>query len=492
MGAAPDSGVAPSTPESLYLESRFDEAIAGWRQRLSTPLPLEKAVATLESLAELHMLRREWLEAAKVCKTLIDLGGPHVGSYVRSFSRILHHLGDYSQAVAACDLIARNGGAAEELAGNQVQRAASLAALGRHDEARAAVTTALALAPDSVQARLWARILNPVRPGALRIASVLADGNACRALLRETPWYWSPAWIPSAFMETLADITSRHSFLDLSFVVVDADGEPLLRCDAYGCADGIRGFGGPIRLRPAAACDDWGTAAALAIEHLLALNAAYAGNLTVAELPGTTPSAVSPVGLACLRRGGTAETILAMNIDLTRPDREVWASVRKSYRPLVTAGERRFQMRIMNRANPDWQLFEYYRQLHYQHFGLKQADLIFTARQSFADLLAAGQLELMVGFDGERPISATMIIDEQGTAQYYSARYVRDADIDVGPWALWKAIERSRERGLPRFHLGYHDFQQCEDAKMRHIAFFKAGFAQSWDYVPVWRIRAPV
>lgn len=479
----------PEDALTLYNSSRFDEAIAAMRARLGSPLPRDEASQSLATLADIHIMLRQWQQAAEAYAASVNLGGPEVGARLCTLTSLLIQLGDHGQALNICDFLATATGSPEHLADNQIRRARALLGLDRRDEARAAIDFALEIDAGHRLATLWRRLLSPAKPGGVRVVDMMSQPAQCRALLDAAEWYWHPTWVPSEFLTAISPYLNRHTFEDLRFVVTDQQGRPLLRGDIHAGFGGVRGFGGPMWLRPAVAIPEWSAAATAAIEHVAALERAFGGGGVIAELPDAE-GRVSPLGLACLKQGGRTDMTMVMDLDLTRPEAELWAKVRKSYRPLITAGDKRFHLRMLTRDNPDWSLYDCYRVLHYQHFPARIADLMFTARPAMERLVAEGRLELLVGFDGDRPVSATMIIDEDGVGQYYSARYVRDAGIDVGPWAVWGAVRRCRQRGLRRFHLGYHDFEECQDDKMRRIAFFKAGFAESWHYLPLWRLPA--
>lgn len=476
---------------SLYLESRFDEAIAAIHDRLRTPLRDEELVGLLAGLGELHSHRRDWMAAGHaLAEAVRRTNGAQCGEHLRRLTHILFRAGDYQQTANICEIIARSGGDATLQAHVQVLRARALWHLGLPEAAVQALGRAAELAPISPLVALWRKLLRPRPAGGLHIVESLARAGECAALLAATQWEWSAEWVPPAHARAIYPFLHGISYEDATFVIVGQDGTPLLRGDLAIDAGATRGFGGPVRLRPALGRPgEFRAAARMAVEHLSDLAAAFGGEATVGDIAMARAGLLSPIGEACLKRGARADNLVAMDMDLTAPESELWARVRKSYRPLIRAAGRRLSTRHYSVGDTGIDLFELYRRLHYIHFPAPQADHVFVAVPVMRRMAEEGCLDLAVSFDGDSPVAATITITEQGTAIYYSARYVRASGIDVGPYAVWSAAMAARDRGASRFHLGVHDFEECLATKMRDIAFFKSGFAGEFRYEPIWRIR---
>lgn len=479
------------TPLRLLEQSRIAEAVADIHRQLAAQPPWSEAEQLLGLLANIHLRACDVPAAAPALIALINHGGPATGQHLLTLARAQVEMGDAAEAMAPLNLLLGAALPDGMRADIIVLHARALNRLGRQDEARAALADALALVPAHAEASLWTGLLAPARTGSPRVLSALAAPAEAEAARRDTAWDWPADWIPSDFVARLAPFINQGQFRDLRFVVVDRVGAPLLRADAFANPAGIgAAVAGPVRLVPAAGRADWAEALRPALDHLAALQAAFGGTLLVSDLPAARPGLLSPVGAACLKRGGTAEVQVFMDIDLTQPESALWRAIRSRVRSHVNRADKRLRLAVLDRDHAEWSLLEAFRQLHYVHFPEARADGMFFAMPQIRHLIAEGRLSLLVGYDGDRPVAATIVADEGDTAHYYAGRYVHDVGNNFGAWSMWRAIQGAKARGLRRFHLGYWDFEECRSDKMRSIAHYKAGFTDTLRYEQNWRLDA--
>lgn len=472
---------------ALLEKSRFDELLQVLQADLSVPMDATAAANLLTSLGEAHAMRREWAAAATAYSESINRGFADPGPILIKLIKVLLRGGFHQAVVDVCASAA--GGSDEARSALLVDTARGLWGLQREAEARACIAEALDLSPTHGFARLMHGLFAPAATGGPRVVDMLARPGECAQLQAERAWEWPPAWVPAEYTRDIYPFLSGIEYEDAGFVVVAQDGAPLLRGDLCLAPGRLHGFGGPIRLRPAQGVTVSDPVATLAIDHLRALQRVIPQPIQVAEL-AAPDGRLTAIGRACMKHGGAPQMLVSMDVDLTRPEEELWLGVRKSYRPLIRRGEKSLSTQLIDRAHPEWDLFEHYRTLHYIHFPRPIADLVFLTIPVLRRMAEEGRMELAVAMAGDRPAAANITIDEGDASTYYSARYARDCGFDVGPFGVWTAIVRAKRRGQRRFHLGVYDHEEFSNPKMRQIAFFKAGFTDDFRYEPIWRLPA--
>ncbi|HLO78945.1 MAG TPA: GNAT family N-acetyltransferase [Magnetospirillum sp.] len=221
---------------------------------------------------------------------------------------------------------------------------------------------------------------------------------------------------------------------------------------------------------------------ALALDHLLALIKVFGGAPLIAD-PLRPDGLASSLGQMCLKRGLVSETLASMEVDLTRPEAELWKAIRSSYRPLISKGKRIFSVRYLNRDTLDWSLFDIAAELHHRY--VDQRTPLFRTRAAIAAFVADGNAELAVIFHGQDPVGFILTLDEGDVSAYAVARYPRDSGLPVAPFSLWNAICRRKAEGRKWFHLGFAD---NESEKLRNISYFKSGLTDIYRYRHFWRV----
>lgn len=357
-------------------------------------------------------------------------------------------------------------------------------ALGLPEEAADILTRAVTLDPDHRAAALLLRLLEPHDRLGLRVVQAMADPEAHTALISATRWVPSPNWIEGKYgrrclMHT-DDPFLRH---DAGFVVADEANQGLLRVDLMVTETGIQGLFGPIQLVAAAGWEGFGEKArALALSHLDELIAAFGGRPAVADHSGSSASAL---GAMMFKRGYVPRLQISMDIDLTLPEDALWKGIRASNRPYIRKGEAQLCVQYVNADTRNWELLDQARLVHYRYDGTPM-EKIFYVLPEWRRFLSEGRGEFAVYSDGDEVQAVVLVIDEGETAIYTFSRYARGTRIRVGPFALWNAIRRARQRGCRRFHLGVAEAGDFDGGKRRNIADFKSGFTDQYRYEVAW------
>ena len=184
--------------------------------------------------------------------------------------------------------------------------------------------------------------------------------------------------------------------------------------------------------------------------------------------------------------GAVPRLSLCARVDLDAPHEAIAANIRKSYRSLISWGKRSIALTYVNHDNPDFEMFNLYREFHQQIAGRitrprKSWDIMFES-------IAGGSGELSLGRDASGVlISATLVIDGGGVAQYSSGAYDRaQFDKPIGHWPLFDAILRAKARGMSLFELGDIPAAGIASDKEVSIGRFKRGFAGRLDFRLVW------
>ncbi|MFQ5915858.1 MAG: hypothetical protein ACE5JS_22010 [Nitrospinota bacterium] len=259
-------------------------------------------------------------------------------------------------------------------------------------------------------------------------------------------WFWStPAWLEYE----LAHSGGR----DLSFAMVEG-GDILAICPLILEGDQFSMEGNPLPWPIAAYPTDgwaiWAMIDELAQKHGVK-RAAFRGSPLVAE-PGI------------FRHGYTDISWQSRVIDLTRPERDLHAALRKSYRSLINWGDRNLEI-VVSR---DRTLSSHYQRLHCQQAGRITRSprtwfLMEEWEQTGNGLLIGAKMGDWVGF-------VYLILYKDGA--YYAS------GVSTLPNVMhslqWAAIRELKKRGVNRYELGWQG--HSNSPKEKSISWFKTGF----------------
>lgn len=168
---------------------------------------------------------------------------------------------------------------------------------------------------------------------------------------------------------------------------------------------------------------------------------------------------------------------LYVDLRLTLP--EIKSGFRKSFRSLVTSGERLWRVEIL-RAPGEAAVWEEFRLLHAEVAGRVTRSL--ESWQSQHAALAADEGFLLVLRDsGSRMIGAGYFMCSADEGVYAVAAYDRSLfDKPLGHVVQYRAIEELQRRGCRWYRIGNRSFpgdEPAPNAKELAIAAFKQGFA---------------
>jgi hypothetical protein len=175
--------------------------------------------------------------------------------------------------------------------------------------------------------------------------------------------------------------------------------------------------------------------------------------------------------------------------DLQRSEAELWTSVRKSFKSIISKTAAQTTLHHLNREQRVLQLGN--TQLDWEqtkdillYLGNADPNGLFFARGQFDSyrdwIMEFGGEICIVWHHRLGPIAASIITDYFGFSTYCwgrSAGPVLDPLTKTSHLALWDAIRRAKARGNTRFNLGNFDADGTPSRKLNAIAKFKHGFA---------------
>lgn len=183
--------------------------------------------------------------------------------------------------------------------------------------------------------------------------------------------------------------------------------------------------------------------------------------------------------LAAMGQGARCSVRHELYVDLRLTLPEIKSGFRKSFRSLVTSGERLWRVEIL-RAPGDAAVWEEFRLLHAEVAGRITRSL--ESWQSQHAALAANEGFLVVLRDaGGRMVGAGYFMCSADEGVYAVAAYDRSLfDKPLGHVVQFRAIEELQRRGCRWYRIGNRSFpgdEPAPSAKELAIAAFKQGFA---------------
>lgn len=183
--------------------------------------------------------------------------------------------------------------------------------------------------------------------------------------------------------------------------------------------------------------------------------------------------------LTAMGRGASCEVRHELYVDLRLTLAEIKSRFRKSFRSLVTSGERLWRVEIL-RAPGDVAVWEEFRELHIEVAGRVTRSLESWRAQH--DALAADEAFLIVLRDAnERMIGAGYFMCSADEGVYAVGAYDRGLfDKPVGHVVQYRAIEELQRRGCKWYRIGtrfYPSDNPPPSEKELRISHFKQGFA---------------
>ncbi|RLC33416.1 hypothetical protein DRH14_04900 [Candidatus Shapirobacteria bacterium] len=143
-----------------------------------------------------------------------------------------------------------------------------------------------------------------------------------------------------------------------------------------------------------------------------------------------------------------------INLSLDRKD--LWSNLRKSFQSLINKGRDKFNIRVIDYQNPDFEKHEVYRKLHHKTSGMiarpiKTFDLQFDMLKEDNAILVALQ-----DLQNDKFIAFSYFFHHNKRAYYESASDDPDyfSDTPLEHYIIWTAIEYYKKRNFNFFELG--------------------------------------
>jgi FemAB family protein len=212
--------------------------------------------------------------------------------------------------------------------------------------------------------------------------------------------------------------------------------------------------------------------------------------------PGFADDGLSEFYQQAWRRGADLARLRHdMYVDLEPELDEIRAGWRKSYRPLVTSGQRLWAVHVMDAVDPNRETWEAFVALHRKVAGRETRPIETWEHQR--RMLTAGEALLVSLADAQGEMVGAgyfQITDRE--ALYSVAAYDRSLfDKPLGHVVQARAIEEFKRRGLAWYKLGEMKFAGDPDRpndKELSISAFKQGFASRLFATPVYSLRTDI
>jgi hypothetical protein len=181
-----------------------------------------------------------------------------------------------------------------------------------------------------------------------------------------------------------------------------------------------------------------------------------------------------------MRYGYVDSSISTAVIDLSLSEPQLWANLRKSFKPIINKALKQFSGFIMDWQNATFAVHELYRDLH-----RKAAGRVTRPKETF-DLqfqLLKDNNAILIGMRQDKEVVALTYFIHNGQNAYYASD-AKDpdfrSDVPVQHAIIWQAIRYYREKGFGFLDLGWqhfgHQLLDHPSKKDMDISFFKRGF----------------
>lgn len=166
-------------------------------------------------------------------------------------------------------------------------------------------------------------------------------------------------------------------------------------------------------------------------------------------------------------------------IDLTLSAQAIKSNVRRRYKNFINWGERNLTTVVLDRNNPDRQLFLDYKNFHIHTSGRQTRndrswDLQF-------EMLERGETFLTLCYLEGKLVSGNLCPHGSETAFYgvgVNDRPLMAENMPIGHYPIFASILHAQSIGLKRFHMNKIEFKRA-DEKLNQLAQFKSGFTST-------------
>jgi hypothetical protein len=165
-------------------------------------------------------------------------------------------------------------------------------------------------------------------------------------------------------------------------------------------------------------------------------------------------------------------------IDLICSLDEIKRNIRKSYKSLINWGEKNFRFVIIDKENPDKELFNEFMLFHHHVSGR-----ITRSEDTWAiqyNMIENSEAFALIAVYKDRIIGASLIVHTIYEAYYGVGVYDRElmqSGLPVSHSMLFKAISIAKDLNIQRFILG--EISHSNSIKEQNIAKFKSGFTKT-------------
>jgi FemAB family protein len=211
-------------------------------------------------------------------------------------------------------------------------------------------------------------------------------------------------------------------------------------------------------------------------EALLELHAAQ-GKPVINILEMTEDGAVSDFTVALLAEGAVAAPVYKQIIDLSLPEAELRRDQRKSYKSLITWGEKNLALQVYDSASMTPDIIERFRQLHIAVAGRE------TRSKESWDLqyrqVKQGEAFIIFGVLDNALVTAGLFLHSPSFCYYGVSASIREMfDKPLSHAVIWRAVMEAKKRGCQFMELGdlVHLYTDGYAEKEKNISMFKRGF----------------
>jgi hypothetical protein len=202
-----------------------------------------------------------------------------------------------------------------------------------------------------------------------------------------------------------------------------------------------------------------------------------AGRPPVTILEMADDGCLSDFAVTLLREGAVATPIYKQVIELTHPESELKRDLRKSYKSLITWGEKNLGLEIYDSGNINPGVVEEFRQLHIATAGreTRSEETWKLQYQQIKD----GHAYAILGRLEKKLVTAGLFLHSPLFCYYGVSASIREMfDKPLSHAIIWTGILEAKKRGCRLFEMGdlAHLYPQGYDDKEKNIALFKRGF----------------
>lgn len=221
------------------------------------------------------------------------------------------------------------------------------------------------------------------------------------------------------------------------------------------------------------------------VDHLIKLSQDH-GAADIVIKDRLRSETLSPLGEVLFNK--RFDSKLSFEMEIPFPDfreQDFHASMRKSYKSLISWGKKELSLKYINQLNPDRKAFDLFQAFHVKIAG-RQTRSQETWDKQFR-MIEEGLGEMLLAYYKDDLVAGSFYADYGNTSIYFTGVHERSLfEYGLSHYLLYEGIKRSYERkNTRRFSLGYFE-SNINDPKWYNIQFFKKGFCKDLKPVIFW------